>query len=202
MKGSEANLNFRKGHQKKHQQNENVHPICKHKRGSWRTNDLSMKVCSRECRKVLLYFLLTTALYWFVAFSSHNPALQHANHKNAKGNSTHTLKSRAKSLNDFAYEPSITLDLEPNGKKMWLEIVTWTPRAFLIHNLLSSKESAYMIEKAKLRMKKSTLEVEKHIKFPIFRKQIIWLYRWWMGISDVRTSSGANLREVRQTASQ
>ncbi|WOL11970.1 prolyl 4-hydroxylase, alpha subunit [Canna indica] len=67
---------------------------------------------------------------------------------------------------------------EKRGQQ-WTEVLSWKPRAFIHHNFLSKEECEHLIEKAKPRMKKST------VLDPKTGERLE---------SKIRTSSGAFLR--------
>lgn len=46
---------------------------------------------------------------------------------------------------------------EPPSDKLWIEVVSWEPRALLLHNFLSANECAYLIQEAAPSMEKSTV---------------------------------------------
>lgn len=47
--------------------------------------------------------------------------------------------------------------IHPRTKETWVETVSWKPRAFLIHNLLSDEECEHVIELASPKVKQTTV---------------------------------------------
>uniref|UniRef100_A0A7R9Z064 Fe2OG dioxygenase domain-containing protein n=1 Tax=Chlamydomonas euryale TaxID=1486919 RepID=A0A7R9Z064_9CHLO len=66
---------------------------------------------------------------------------------------------------------------KPHAARPWIETISWSPRAFVYHNFLSSAECDYLVKKSKDRLKPSTV-VDSKTGLP--------------KLDPVRTSSGSS----------
>lgn len=54
-------------------------------------------------------------------------------------------------------KPANGIQQQANSKKPWIEILSWSPRAFVYHNFLTPEECDYLIDTASPKLKRSTI---------------------------------------------
>ena len=52
-------------------------------------------------------------------------------------------------------EHDITLSLEEKANETWVEVISWSPRAFLVHNLFTDAEADHVVEMSRDHLKRS-----------------------------------------------
>lgn len=76
--------------------------------------------------------------------------------------STGTTNShKAHDLNSIVRSTVHRAEVSKERDDQWVEVISWEPRAFVYHNLLSKDECEYLIDLAKPNMQKSTVVDEK-----------------------------------------
>eukprot|EP00877_Chromochloris_zofingiensis_P008230 jgi/Chrzof1/3660/Cz13g04040.t1 len=83
----------------------------------------------------------------------HSDAATHIKVKHNKTSSTtvsHRVTARAKAA-------AAPMQLTHNDTKEWIELISWKPRAFIYHNLLTNEEANHLKSLASISMKRSTV---------------------------------------------
>ena len=106
-------------------------------------------------------------------------------------------------------DTSASFALSETDTHTWFEVVSWSPRTYAIHNLLSDEEADYLLAAAEPKLERSYVHGNKRFedlleeKIKYIRPFVIKGLRWMLGldrlarkVSSARTSSGIFLIEV------
>ena len=103
-----------------------------------------------------------------------------------------------RAINYNMSDTSASFALSETDTHTWFEVVSWSPRTYAIHNLLSDEEADYLMAAAEPKLKRSYVQGNKNKRFKdLIKKKIKYIrpfvtegLRWMLGLDSRKVSSG------------